>query len=321
MRNKIVFIIGAGHSGSTLLAKALNSHSHLFSLSEISNFFEDINSTYALCGCELLLNDCPFWDRINSRLKEINGKGIKDFPYEYAWIRSAELNSFIGKIYYRLARFIATSFNLKNSFFKNRLENIETLYSTLFEVTNKSILVDSSKSAKRAFILARYLKQYDSYFIHLIRDGRAVLYSYQKGYYKLNLKDPVTGERQWKTFYSKTGRSIDESIRVWCRDNREAMRFELMIRKNRFIRIKYEDLANSPEKTLGKLMDFLEQEYEPGMLNLRRYVNHMVSGNASRINAVEITPPSDHWIEWMTANMIQRFEKKAGKLNRKLGYQ
>ena len=57
---KIIFIIGAGHSGSTVIAKTLNTHSKKFSLSEISQFYADISNGLALCGYGNLLQRCNF---------------------------------------------------------------------------------------------------------------------------------------------------------------------------------------------------------------------------------------------------------------------
>ncbi len=54
----IILIIGAEHSGSTLVAKALNAHSYMFSLSEISQFYDEMQNDMAHCGCGTKLRDC-----------------------------------------------------------------------------------------------------------------------------------------------------------------------------------------------------------------------------------------------------------------------
>ncbi|MFW5804761.1 MAG: sulfotransferase domain-containing protein, partial [bacterium] len=198
------------------------------------------------------------------------------------------------------------------------------LYATLFDETGANVLVDSSKSPKRAYLLKQYLKKnYNVKIIHLVRDGRAVLYSYLKGYYKVRIKNPETGDLENKTFFSNHKRTEAESINIWKKDNKQALLYHnsVFFGKNGYYFMRYEDFANYPEKELNKLLNFIGVEYETEMLNLKRYENHMVSGNASRINAQSIEKPFEGWKEQLTEKQLDYFNRKAKKLNQKFGYQ
>jgi hypothetical protein len=314
-----LFIIGAGHSGSTLLAKALNAHSNMFSVSEISNFHEDIDNPKALCGCGTPLQECSFWEDVDQRLKQKLGFGIKEHPHEFRIFQKPGKNLLFNKIVFKLARILAIQLNIKTNRIKHRIHNIAELFNALFDKAQAEIIVDSSKSPRRAFMLSRNLKYYNIKVVHLVRDGRAVLHSYQKGYYRVRLTDPQTGKEQTKTYYADTVRPVNNSVKRWKKDNQSA--FSFFKEQNNYYFLRYEDLASNPETELKALLEFLGLSFEPKMLNLNRHTNHMVSGNASRINAEKIEPPFNSWKKELDPQKITYFNSKAGKLNSKLGYQ
>lgn len=321
MKKTIIFIIGAGHSGSTLLAKTLNAHSKIFALSEISNFYEDIKNQYALCGCGKPLKECPFWENINNHLINKLGFGIKNFPDNFRITKPHYENTFWGKVKFRIARLIALYLNIKlTKSLSMQIFNIRALYNTIFEQTKADILVDSSKSPKRAYLLKNNLKDIDVKIIHLVRNGRAVLFFYQKGYYKVKTKNPKTGEYEMKTYYAENICSVKESIKIWRRDNLQALYFHKLLNSKYYYFLRYENFTSEPEKQLIKLFNFFGGQYESKMLNLNRYKNHMVSGNASRINAEKIEKPFNSWKNELNKEKNKQFERKAGWLNRVFGY-
>lgn len=320
---QILFIVGAGHSGSTLLSKALNAHSKIFALSEISQFYEDIKNENAHCGCGSKLRNCSFWDDIENRLSSKLGYGIKTNPDLFRVARDPNKNSIIDKILFRISRFFAINFSIYFPIIKDKLSNIKHLFDVLFEKTGADVLVDSSKSARRAYLLKNFFERYDfkCKVIHLVRDGRAVFYSYSKGYYRVNLVNPDTGQKEIKTFYAEQKRPKEEIVRIWKRDNIESLFYHKYLgRKEDYFLLRYEDFANYPEYSLKEILSFLGLEYEPEMLDLNRFQNHMVSGNASRLNAEKIQKPFNTWETELTDKEINYFNKKAGWLNQKYGY-
>jgi hypothetical protein len=289
-------------------------------LSEISNFAADLRTGYALCGCEKLLSECTFWEDVNKSLREKLGFGIKDDPDQFNLRRIK--HNLINRILFRIYRIAAVNLNLKSSHFRDRIDNIKCLYDTLFEHTDTRVLVDSSKSPKRAFLLKNNLKKYYRIkVIHLVRDGRAVLYSYSKGYYKVRLKNEDTGKYETKTYYADKTREKDEILKIWKRDNYQSFFYHNLFRKGKdYFFIRYEEFANHPEQILIPLLQFIGHPYEEEMLDLNRFENHMVSGNASRINALKILPPFENWYTELSEERLAYFQKKGRKLNTRLGY-
>ena len=77
MKPKIIYIIGAGNSGSTMLSMVLGAHSKIFSIGEFSNL-DRFSALDFKCSCGLSLSKCEFWVNVNSIHKTpINIHGIE----------------------------------------------------------------------------------------------------------------------------------------------------------------------------------------------------------------------------------------------------
>ena len=150
---KVVFIMGAGHCGSTLLDLILGSHSKAFSLGEFKQFNSRLQASEAGSGevCGVCAVDCPVWQgELLKKLKPVlgNGQGVR-------------------RVVTALGR---------------RLRNP---YKTLNESIEQDVIIDSSKHPIwiRNRLAPRYLwKDVQPYLIYLHRDGRAVTNSYFRKY-------------------------------------------------------------------------------------------------------------------------------------------
>lgn len=322
-KNKtIIFLIGAGHSGSTLVSKTLNSHSKMFAISEISQFYKDIQIDNALCGCESYLRECEFWNDIDSNLQKKLGYGIKESPNLFRISRDLDKNSVLNKGVFKISRLLALNFKIRSAFINNRLKNICVLFDVIFEKTKAEVIIDSSKSAKRAAILKPFFVKegYNVKIIHLIRDGRAVFYSYKKGYYKLKIKNESTGIYEMKTVFTGVPKTDEEIIGIWKKDNRLSSYYHNFFTSSNYYKLYYESFTNNPKEEFQKLINFIGFEFEDEMLDLTRYKNHMVAGNASRINATSIHAPLEIWRDNLTIDELAYFNKKARRMNESFGY-
>ena len=226
-----IFIIGAGHSGSTVLAKALNAHSDVFALSEISQFEDQMQNEMSHCGCGELLRKCQFWDDINIQIRKSIGYGIKDDPNKFRLNRPLDKNRMVDKIQFKLSRIAAHFINTKT--ISNRLENLKILFDTIIKKTSNQTLIDSSKSPKWAFLLGNYLKKhgFEIYIIHLIRDGRAVLHSFLKPNYKVKLKNTETGQYEFKIFPKKMKQGRKNVVKIWKRNYYQCLFYHKILKK------------------------------------------------------------------------------------------
>ena len=63
---KVVYIMGAGHIGSTILDIAISTHHNIESLGELSKYhrFGWLPDDNRVCACGLSVYDCSFWGKI-----------------------------------------------------------------------------------------------------------------------------------------------------------------------------------------------------------------------------------------------------------------
>jgi hypothetical protein len=179
LRKKVVFVLGSGHCGSTLLDLILGSHSMAFSLGEIRRIATAVDGAHEgpLKICGVCADTCDFW---NGQVSE-------------AWLK----RFYSGKNPMRSVVRRATNYLLNH-------------YDYLMRCSGKSIMIDSSKSTawfdlqlKPAF----KWRDIDPHLLYLRRDGRAVVSAYYRKYPKHGLEriaqDWARQTRQMETYYSR----------------------------------------------------------------------------------------------------------------------
>jgi len=150
---KLIYILGAGHSGSTLLDHLLSSHDQIESGGEIYKYLPYVSDTLGVrpfdnryCGCGAHITDCEYWKSIKSIIAEEHDTYEIDLN-----VKDAE------------------SFAVNN----------KSVIHAMLQTSGKSVFCDSSKGIVRLKHLVDS-QQFDIWIVHLIRDGRAVGYSHQK---------------------------------------------------------------------------------------------------------------------------------------------
>jgi len=173
-QKKVVFIIGCGHSGSTLLDLILGSHSQAFSLGELryigSLLPADAADSAATRICDICEDICDFWNRkANIRLLKLY------------YSRQTYLQRALG----RLALYMYNPYRL------------------LFDWSGKSILIDSSKAPgwiMRQLSVRHTWGNIEPYLLFICRDGRAVVNSFLRKYPERNIADKT---KEWLTQINK----------------------------------------------------------------------------------------------------------------------
>lgn len=165
---KVLFILGIGRSGSTMLDLMLGSHSEGFSLGEISKIpeiFRRDPTPSAFCP------NSSFWQE---RFTQSDAQRLA-----------------IGLSGQRLHRFIPLKLE-KAVRELTHTDGILNPYTLLFEKISKSLLVDSSKYpdwVERRLQAREFTGGLvQAYICHMVRDGRAVLNSYLRAYPNLSVR-------------------------------------------------------------------------------------------------------------------------------------
>lgn len=263
---KIIYIIGAGRSGTTILDILLGNGKDILSCGELNRFVVREGVPTYWCHRK---NSPPFlfWKNIKDKLMAKFPDGI-DF---------SELKK-ISKRYEHHAGFFRKSANKED--FNHYRQFIVKFYETLFENVEQSIIVDSSKYPSRAIKLANILP-YEMKFIYLKRDPRGVVHSLSK-------KGLPVGYKPWfsaNLFYF--------TVNLLCQ-----LAVNRLKRKHQVVEIKYEDLITKPLDTLTIIQNKLQIDLEPVLEKVKKdeflTIGPLFEGNTIRMKEqlkLEVKPP------------------------------
>ncbi len=159
MKKKVIFIMGIGRSGSTLVELMLGSHPKAFSLGEISKLPEILGKTQQ--NWAWASPGSTFWqDKFTETELRQLASGLSDHRlHQYIPLKvERTVREWLGN------------------------DQILNPYTILFSKTKADILTDSSKTVHWISnkLKAREFRQQeiDAYLVYNVRDGRAVLNSY-----------------------------------------------------------------------------------------------------------------------------------------------
>lgn len=220
MTRKLIYILGAGRSGTTLLDIMLGNNSNAVSLGEINRFYkrsgqpphrDSDSSTY------------KFWTIIKSNLKD---KGHSNL---------SELNSLFQKNEYHTS-FLKTIFKINNHKYRNCLND---MYIAINEKSNKEVIIESSKYPCRALNISNYVKNKDLsiHYIYLKKDPVSVVSSFQKA----DIEQPKKGFLSANLYYF--------FVNILC----SVILFIIKLKGHNTKIIKYEDLVANPVEVLVDL--------------------------------------------------------------------
>jgi hypothetical protein len=280
-RIRVLYIGGFGRSGSTLLERTLSRAEGFCAVGELRHVWERGVAANQLCGCGVAFRECDFWCRV---LQEAFG-GLGRLEAEHV----VKLKGGVDR-----TRYIPSMLLGAPDAFRRRLAEYTTilarLYRAIRDVSGCRVIVDSSKEPSHGYIL-RALAEVDLFTIHLVRDSRAVAYSW--------LKKKQRPEIYWTHELMARYTPFGSSLR-WLVFNGLMHGFPRA--GGRYLRLHYEQFARDPAGVVARVLDFLG-EPPPASPFIRGHtlalgVDHTASGNPMRFAAGEIrVKPDDAWRE------------------------
>ena len=273
-RIKVVYILGSGRSGTTILNRILGQIQGFFPVGEIRQIWDRNILNNRLCGCDRRFRECEVWQNIFSRAYG----GFDDVDaQEMIRLRDSHVRT----------RHIPQLFLPNNrSRMIRRLDyyirNTEKLYKAIANETGSNVIVDSSKYPTYAHTLS-LIPSIDLYIIHIIRDPRAVAYSWQKTKHQ-----PDGGSK--REMMANLSPSFTSGL--WITWN---LTGELLWRKGSvpYMRVQYEEFMKQPRMNTEKVVSFLNEKVSawPFSSNetIRMSKDHTVSGNPNRFQTGDIT--------------------------------
>jgi hypothetical protein len=160
----LLYIAGAGRSGSTILERILGNSPRFLSVGEVRYFWEYIASTDRLCGCGERLDECSFWQGV-ARTGDIGVEVVT---------RLAQVARRLDRT--RNVPFLAAGYPRSRQFPREFLDWTRRLYEVIQHLAPGRVLVDSSKTPSHLNLLLK-IPTIDVRVIHLVRDPRAYVYS------------------------------------------------------------------------------------------------------------------------------------------------
>lgn len=310
---RVAFICSAAHSGSTLLDLLLGSHPEAVSLGEITHLPKNLALNTA-CTCGAPARDCRVWARILDAVEQIPAfRSLRQDPYvlNLGLIKASDVidrrQQTAARMAYRKVAYSLCYANLRwgvpiGTIYEQALgapaRNKLLLFDAVAKVLAKRLVVDSSKHYLEAVSLYRSAPS-DVRVILLVRDGRGVYYS-----------------------ALKRGRSYSAAVNAWEQTYRRALPIlERHVHRTHLLKVRYEDLAEAPERELRRLCSFLGVTYDAEMLEFAAKEHHILNGNNMRFNPDGQIRPDLSWRQHLSPVDLSYFYARAGRLNRLLGYQ
>jgi hypothetical protein len=269
----VAYILGAGHCGSTLLSMLLNGHPRMLALSELRKIGGLVGDGAGSIQPNPL--DGDLWKNVR-RLYETGGASFDQLSIDHpSWKR------FAGWSRERIQAWA---------------EPCVRLLAAVAEESGRDILIDSSKSWQQLYLLRRSgLVQLK--VLHAVRDGRAVLHSYN---------------RKYDDFLFSFGQ--------WVKPSAMGLLLRPLFGDDEWQPVHYEKLATDPGATLSEICRFLGAEFDPAMLRFRSHPWFGIRGNRMAHGSSEEIRLDEKWRRDLGRRDRLLFELLGGALNRWYGY-
>lgn len=273
-----VYIAGRGHSGSTMLDAMLGNAPTIESVGELVSGMGRYDE---LCSCGEPFGSCPYWTAVRERFQRRTGLSwdqAVDRSKRQAHITAFPRTVMGGDEHEWVRELVAITAGIGDA-----------IAAAGPQGTEPQLIVDSSKEITRALFFLRFVPS--SRVIHLMRHPVSIL---QSDYYRLK---GGTGFKFLRRRYHPKrffGPFLALSVMTWIIGNLLADLTRTFARE-RFLRVRYEQLIFEPQETLTRIESFLECSLEVVRDGVRAAqpfaVGHNIGGNHMRLSGTFVFDP------------------------------
>jgi hypothetical protein len=269
----VIYIMGSGKSGSTILNMVLGMHKGVYGPGELNNIIRINNSDFH-CSCNENVINCEFWSQvINTLKKELGEDGFKNFLRQIQ-----KFENFKSPKAWTQALYPGKN---PDQDYLSYQKNTLLYFRTILELQEKRIIVDSSKNPLRALQLSRN-PGISLTLIHLVRDGRAVAWSIQRTKKLNGLK-----------------RHIFKSAVFWSTVNWQSDLVRSRTKSN--LKLKYEEFSKDPSLWITRICNLanIESTALSNMVKSEFEIqeNHIIGGSLIRKEKKTLIEPRETWKE------------------------
>lgn len=226
-RTKVVYVMGSGHSGSTILGVTLGNCDGCFYAGELDNWLIR-SGTPVLGGAERV----EFWDLVRENVTCAGGL-FGDRAKHY--------------LERSLALFRVHQWPTRRRLRPRYRQVAQELYDAIAHVSGATHVVDSSHFPLRAREL-QSLGGVDMYLVFLIRDPQSVVHSFNL---HVNRHDTM----------ARLSRTLNTNADLWMTHLLSLLVFMRHPRKRRML-VRHEDFLAAPERVLGEILRRVDSEAE-----------------------------------------------------------
>ena len=286
----ILYIMGSGRSGTTILEILLANNPPLIGVGELKHIFRDGFIRNKHCACGSRARECVLWSVVLETMK-------------YSRADCANIDAILSGIEaHRLFLCVWLGLVRKKDLEIYRSAN-SNIYRSVAAATNVPIVVDSSKYAARALLLSRLYPE-NVKVVCITRSAKGLINAFKK---------KNEGEQREKGLLSVAAYYL---YVLFC------FKLSKGRLKDRCLTVRFEELANDPVKLLYKIEQWsgypLGEAVDKLTFDRRFDVGHIVTGNRLRAeqevkfksvknNSVEAT-----LIERLIGNFLEGYRRLLG---------
>lgn len=274
----MLFIGGTGRTGSTLIDRILGSCPGWLSGGELAFFWRCGLRDGGLCSCGEPIAACPLWSKALAQARS-------DGPIDP--LRMIELRHRFWSMHLPLL-LVPGLGRRRLQLLEEYPDNVERLYRAALAMTGSRVLVDSSKDTHYSWIL-RERTDLDVYYLHLVRDPRAIGHSWRRRrrQHGFNGRDDMERRGVAKTTLYFTVSDVAAEA-LWRR------------RPDRYRLLRYEDFVADPAGVLAQIAEFVGEPLDlRNVLTDRTFeprAGHTTWGNPNRFDQrTTVIRPDDAW--------------------------
>lgn len=311
-----VYIVGKGHSGSTMLELLLNRSTNVAAMGEIDmlalQIYRDERTRWVgKCSCGERPQNCPVWGKVIDDVRERSGVDLVRNPFgwrisdvgveeEYGLKRpftwaSYKFHRAIRSLAYRGSGHRAGPFT---AHYRQWIENRDHVARKFAELQGVEAVVDASKDPLQMRDIVAY-SQLPVRILFLTRDVRGLAWSAVK-------RQRNTALREAKSWRSLNGRILQllEGVdpKLW-------------------MQVSYEEICADVEGTMERIHEFIGVERRALTPEEERASRHTIAGNQTRLRDLGEIREDQAWRDGLSPTDINAVLSQAGSLATRLGYE
>jgi UDP-N-acetylglucosamine transferase subunit ALG13 len=279
----VLYLGGLGRSGSTLLERSLGQIDGLACIGESVHLWERGLRDDELCGCGSAFSQCSFWQRVGK--SAFGGWDRVDVDEVLRLKASVDRTRFARKLFAAQEHRDGPGKGEFGRRLRRYGDLLTRLYAAVLEVSGADVVVDASKHASTALVLAA-APGIDLKVLHVVRDSPAVAYSWTK-----QIPRPEAGPGEYMATWSPAQTAVHWSSENWLIDRLASHGTPTQL-------IRYEDFAAAPRAVLADLVAFLGRDDADSALGfiegstMHLDPSHTVAGNPMRFSSgsVDVVP-------------------------------